>query len=336
MQSRFELPDLAAKMFQSAPGGIRPVRHFVRKGFDRREVAAWAATGLCDKLLHGVYGALAHDPTERRLHLPLIYLELRMGPTHHLPILTGPAALEAHGVPGLPPLQPTVLVDKRCTARLPDLPFTIRRVDLAGVPSEDVAGLRATPPVRALADTASTMALTPLQLRTTVDHLRNRGLLWMPAAVREWEQMPGPGAARLVKWARQGVFEQESEGERRAFELLFVPFPPVVDCQVVLVGNLRADFVYLSAALVIEYYGEVHDGSANEDATRVDVFEELGYRVKVVTKSLLHEAPRVAAQIQDIRHDREHRIRTGALPLPTLPPQPERLHPLRTFYRAAA
>lgn len=333
MTDPLQIPDRAQKVLRAAPGGLVPVRTLVRMGFHRQEVAAWAQGGLCDHPAHGVYGALEHDPAQRRLHLPQTYLDLRRPPEHGPSLLTGVAGLTAHDVPDLPDLTPTVLVDRRCTARVPGLPFTTRRTDLSRVGADRAHKLRVRCAAEAVADAVVEDGVTPLHVRVAVDDLRNRGVFTLPDAVRTWSTMRGRGARTLMRWVDEGVFEQESEGERDAFRLLLAHDPPLADCQVEMVGPLRVDFVYLDAGYIIEYHGDPHNGTADADATRTDVFEQRGLRVKVVTKSMLRDAPRVRAQIQHVRQDRAHRVRTGQLILPPLQPQPERVYPLRTLPR---
>ena len=99
----------------------------------------------------------------------------------------------------------------------------------------------------------------------------------------------------------------------------------------VLVEQLRVDFVFLSAALIIEYAGRVHDGQVDRDATRIYALERLGYRVIVVTRSMLRDPAALVAHIHDVRLRRERMIAAGLLARPPLPPQPPRLTPLRTL-----
>ena len=74
--------------------------------------------------------------------------------------------------------------------------------------------------------------------------------------------------------------------------------------EVVLRGRLRVDFVFLFAALIVEYLGGVHDGRADYDATRNYVLERLGYRSITVTKSMAREGPGLIAHIHTIRRER--------------------------------
>lgn len=331
------LPHQVHLLCASAPGGLVTVPQLARRGWDRREVAAWAADGLLRRVLHGVY-ALADRPPHplESVCLPQVYLTWRAGERSGPPVLSGKAALALHHAEGFDlPARPLVLVDRACRVRPRSKPFDIRRVVTEDLEWDWVNGLRVSAPWRALADTALDISATQRDLRVGSDTLRNRGMLDVVDAVARWRAMNHGGAARLLRMTAEGQFEQESEGERRAFAALFGHGAPLPDCQVTLLGRLRVDFVFLHAGLIIEYYGRDHDGRADTDATRIDALEQLGYRVIVVTRSMLRRAPSVRARIEHTRQDRLHRALAGLLPLPQLPPQPPRLTPLRTILPAA-
>ena len=134
-------------------------------------------------------------------------------------------------------------VRRRATSRSPRWP----RQRHGSVDTADAA--------QALADLAWGHAYTDRDLRVLVDETR---FSLRRRSRRTWSAMAADRPSRSTPIARHArAFEQESEGERTAFTKLFLAYPPLPDCQVVLVGSLRVDFVYLDAALVIEYLGDV-------------------------------------------------------------------------------
>lgn len=322
-------------MFATAPGGLVTLRQLAGMGLDRRQVSAWTRQGVLKRILHGVYMLGGDTPPHPLvlLHLPQVYIPLRAGEGASPPVVSGKPILALYGAEGFDlAAQPLVLVDHHCRVRPEPKPFELSRVDMTTVDWEWTQGIRTAGPSRALCDTGLDLAVTDRQLRVGSDALRNRRLFDPVEAVSNWSALNAhPGARRLLRMVQEGQFEQESEGERAAFALLFGHGSPLPDCQVHPLGQRRVDFVFLHAALIIEYYGQDHDRTADADATRIDAFEQLGYRVIVVTKSMLKRAPAVRARIERIRQDRLQRALAGSLPLPPLPAQPPRLVPLRTI-----
>lgn len=329
------LPAHVSRTFATAPSGLVTLRHLAGMGFDRRQVSAWTTQRELKRVLHGVYtlGGDAPDHALHLLQLPQVYIPLRAREGDSPPVVSGKPVLALYGADGFDVTsRPLVLVDAHCRVRAEPKPFELCRVDMTAVEWEWTKGIRTAAPWRALCDTALDPGVTDRQLRVAADALRNRRILGVTRAVTHWAALnPHPGARRLLQMVDEGQFEQESEGERAAFALLFGHGGPLPDCQVHPLGRLRVDFVFLHAALIIEYYGKDHDATADADATRIDAFEQLGYRVIVVTKSMLKRALVVRARIERIRQDRLQRALAGTLPLPPLPPQPPRLVPLRTI-----
>ena len=128
-----------------------------------------------------------------------------------------------------------------------------------------------------------------------------------------------------------GCFEHDSEGEWGAFNALFGPGVPPPDCQVWLSDFIRVDFVYLYAALVIEYLGRVHRNQLEKDTTRTYALRRLQCDVIGVTASMLHDAGTLSHTIQQARCERERLRAEGRINHEPLPPQPPRLTPLRTL-----
>jgi hypothetical protein len=326
------LPDEVLRVIRSSPGELITARQWAALGFTRQAVSRLRSDGVLDHQLHGIdaeHGRPA--PRDRGLQLPLLYLAARTPASAQPPLISGEAALAWAGSERvqMPPV-PGVATYPSCRPRLAGLPFTvlpardegIRRVVIDGVDCADAG--------RVTADVADNTSLDDSTVRSVVDEVRRRWRVTAVELVARWRQIANRGARRLLAMAARGDFDCESEGERRAFDLLFRPFQPWPDCQVVY-GRRRVDFVFIAAGLVIEYHGEVHDGFVDEDAQRVHELEELNLRVKVVTKSLLREPRPVGRAIHAMRVEREDLVRAGHLRLPPLGPQPPRLTPLRTL-----
>ncbi|HUG83363.1 MAG TPA: DUF559 domain-containing protein [Euzebya sp.] len=331
------LPTFVADVFRSAPGRVLTTAQLGAIGVPCKWVLALVEEGLVERMLFGVYrDPTAEPPPTQCLHVVRAYLEQRRPDGCPPEVFSGEAALGAREVEGFPlPCAPLVLMDGARHIRRARAEFTTLRTDMSRIPAEDVAGLLLATVIRSLADAANTRHVTEAQLRVGIDDLRNRWMLDIVDAVAFWAALPHDGARRLTRMAEEGAFEQESEAERDAFRRLFVNHPPAPDCQVHLTPSIRVDFVFLSAALVIEYHGGVHDRSVDQDATRIWALRRLGYEVIVVTRSMMRDHAALAAEIQAIRMEREHLVRAGHLRRPLLPPQPARLSPLRTIRPAA-
>ncbi len=326
------LPQEVVTLAARSPAQLVTLTELRGLGYESHAVARWLRRGLLDRALPGVYRLGGAMPAaDENLHLPLRYLA-RFGDPAATPLISGEAMLALAGVEGYGvPAQPVVLVDPKHRVRLAGAPFAPRHVAVAAVPRQRHRGVDTSDPAQALADMAWDPSVTDRQLRVAVDAVRFHLRAPITGLVARWRQIGHPGARRLL--AMLAAFEQESEGERQAFNDLFLGYPPLPDCQVVLAGRLRVDFVYLDAALVIEYLGECHDGRADKDTARVFVIERPGYRHIPVTKSLLRPSDGIREHIQAERHHRRQLIAEGRLRLPALPPQPPRLFPLRTLPR---
>lgn len=296
-------------------------------------VLALIEEGLLERLIFGVHRDPAQEvPDTQCLHLALRYLEQRR-PDHRLPeIIGGTAALGVRGVTTFSlPRPPLVLTHSERRPRKPHDLFTTLRCDLSRVPHEQVRGVTVADVPLALAHAADEPDVTGKQLRLAVDDLRGQRMLDLPAAARQWATMSTRGARRLLQMVADGDFEQESEGERDAFRRLFATHPPAPDCQVWLTPSIRVDFLFIAAALVVEYHGGDHDYTVDKDSTRGWALRNLGCEVIAVTKSMMRDSGGLAAGIHRIRVQREHLIASGHLRPLQVPAQPPRLSPLRTF-----
>lgn len=335
MTNVLEIPASALAVFHAAPGGVVTTRDLGRVGHHRFEVASWAAAGLTKRLLHGAYRlAEAPVPPDQCLHLPLRYLGQRTPRDFRTPAITGVGGLAAYDCgPFELPVHPLVLVDPRCRVRRSELPFSVRRTASDDGEDRVAMAVRVAEPARALADAALLRDVPDEALRQAIDDVRNVRLTTSWEIARRLPEVNHAGSRRLLAMVADGVLDQESDGERLAYNRLFVDHPPVPDCQVVVLRSFRVDFVYVSAGLVVEYYGrDAHRDRVERDATRVMALEQSGYRVIVVTHSMLRDAAGLSHHIHSIRRQREQQIHHGEIRIPPLPLQPPRLTPLRTLH----
>ncbi|MEE8599699.1 hypothetical protein [Euzebya tangerina] len=156
----------------------------------------------------------------------------------------------------------------------------------------------------------------------------------MPAElVHAWQLLTHAGATRLLRMAEAGDLEHESVAERTVYREVFQAFPPAPDCQVWLAPDIRVDYAYLAAGMVLEYLGEAaHAHSVDRDGTRTYALRRLGFDMFGITKSMLKDKPGLAATVHSTRREREQLILDGRLPRPAVPAQPDRLTPLRTLH----
>ncbi|WP_370325618.1 type IV toxin-antitoxin system AbiEi family antitoxin domain-containing protein [Euzebya sp.] len=318
----------------SQPFGLITLSAAEKVGIDRFAVAAACRRGVLERLAPGLY-RLADGPCSRlqELAVPQIYLDGLRGRNARpaMPAaLTDAPGLELRGIP-VPEERPRVAVNRDRRVRLDDPPFDVVRTTWDRVEVGVVDELRVLGPAECLADRAG-RDLPDATVRTAVDATRSHLRLDVPSLVDRWAALDSHGASRLLAMEAAGDFDCESEGERRAFDLLFRGRGPLPDCQVVVHEGFRADFVFLSAALIIEYFGrEWHQARFVADSTRRLALQVPGYMVITVVHQMLREADEVSAFIHRTRRHRHNLIARGALVRPPLPPQPVRRRPLRTL-----
>lgn len=304
-----------------------------RQGWSHERIAEARRHGDLTRLLRGVYLEGEELTFQRRVVAALKYLDQRVGGDRTPACVSGDTGLAAHGVLPEPDGPPLVLVDARSHPRLPHGFFDTVRHTLRPDQLVRKGHLRMAPLMRCLVDADHQERVDDASLRHAVDAIRLQLRWTMPDIVRGWRAAGGNGALRLEAMLAAGTFEQESDGERDCFAQVFGVHPPSPDCQVLVLGRLRADFVFISAGVIVEYHGQAeHADRVQEDATRVRALEAAGWRVIVVTAAMLRDASALAHQIHTIRRSREQLIAAGALPHPRLPIQPERLSPLRTIH----
>ena len=329
------LPPSVLALIQRDPAGLLRRRDVVALGFSDMAIRRWVDAELLARVARGLYRRPGRRHPREELHIPLRYLEAKVGRGG---VLTGAAGLSALGVPGVDvPAQPMVLLDHHLEVRVREAPWSIRNADLGAVWTEHHHGLVVAEPARCLADLATEGPTLPTEedLLDVVDATRSARQLSAPSLADRWASMRRhPGAVRLLDLYDRGLLDLDSAGERRAFDALFGRRPPAPDCQVWVLPSRRADFVFIAAALVIEYHGiAAHRDRIDADAVRAHELTAAGWHVIVVTRSLVRpHAERCASTIHQLRRTRERLIADGAIPRPSLPAQRRRRVPLQTVH----
>lgn len=314
----------------------------VLAGFDPRVLAAAARRQLLHRMAVATYvfPEMADDPL-LALAVAQRYAERKgrwaCAASERTSCLTGRQVLglldvEGFSVFGLP----LVALPKDRLVRLKDPPFAVIHLPWDVVVWQEVNGLWITDPGLTLAVVAADAGVTDKRLRVACYDLINKGLVTAVGLLERWQQLPLPGAARLLEMAADGFLQHESEGERTCFLHVFVGRGPLPDCQVI-IGPYRVDFVFIAAGLIVEYVGErAHVNRMQEDARRTYALEQAGWRIVVVTKAMLGQPERLAKHIHTLRRDRELEVAIGRLPPFSVPPQPPRVVALRTLQPAGA
>lgn len=298
-------------------------------GVDRGKEGRLVAHGLLDRALPGVVrGTARAGPEWQPVAAAVRYLQ--RDPCDRRPLaVTGSAALALHGLDGCQfPARPVLAVPEGRRIRLGHAPFELLRDPVTSTVRRH--GLPVATVERAIRDLARAEDVDDARVRHAVDAARWAGALRPAAWAAELRQHPH-SAARLRSLHNVGVFEQESEGERWAFDVLFRPHPPLPDCQVWVLPGIRVDFVFLYAALVVEYLGDVHTTALQADSSRTFALTRSGYLPLPVTATMLREPDEVALEIHALRRRREALAARGLLDRAPLPIQRHRLRPLRTL-----
>ncbi|WP_370328231.1 hypothetical protein [Euzebya sp.] len=328
-----ELPAAIAVLAARNPGRVFCRKQVFRAGYRDTHLTAWLREGLIERLAPGWY-RIVDDlvPVLQDAWLAQSYMHGSSGRPR--PVISGAAALEGYGVTGIAPRsgRPVLLVQRGDRVRIATDPFHVLHADLTRTERVLHRGLWLAGPARALADLVVEWGDEDVQrLIDAVDATRNHMRLLTVDLMAAWAALPRhPGAALLLELAEAGTFDVDSQGERLALDEVFSRCAHLPDCQVTVLPNIRVDFIYVFAALVIEYYGWVHDGRADTDATRMMALELGNCRTLVMTKSMIHEPIPIAAHIDRVREEREGLVLAGKLRPLTLPPQPPRRVPLRT------
>ena len=316
---------------RTAPGGVFCSRELNDIGFGSGSITSMIRRCILHKEVHRWY-SLVGAPLDPKacLHLPLRYAEEL--DSDGFAAVSDEGTLALFGAPGFAlPCRPTLLIRRGRRMRVSDAPWDVQHVsEIPRVLRH--RGVTTVHPLRAIADHARDPKVSDRVLRNAVDFIRNQLRLTQLDLAGEWATVTHPGGTRMMRMLADGVFDMESDGERDAHAALFQAYPPAPDCQVTVLGSLRADFAYVFSGLVLEYLGKPHDGKADEDATRGHALERAGLKVIYITKSMTRDDPRsFMAWVHGVRRDRERRILEGSLAQPHVPAQHGRLTPLRTL-----
>lgn len=295
-------------------------------GVGPRSVCRWADGLLLERLLPGVFrDPQAPVPDEQPLALATTYLDHHA--QHPGACITGAGALALHGAEGFPlACRPVALVSPGRRVRLADAPFDLRRAQVPAAQRRTVRGIATVELHRALADAAADDRAPDRDLRVGFDSLRWAGRTRVHVLAEALAALPGrhPGRNRLERMIAEGVLDLESEGERRTHEV-FQAHPPVPAVQRWVLARVRVDFLFLSAALVLEYLGGlIHVGQLEQDSERIWVLRQAGYEVLPVTAAMVRRPEVLAARVHAIRREREALVAADRVRVPPLPPQPPR------------
>lgn len=302
------------------------------QGHDSTQISQWLQAGLLERLLPGWY----RDPNDivpplQHILVAWAYLAT-LRPDSPL-VLAGEAALAVGGLDLPTPAIPLFLVEHGRRVRVPNQPF--RTAQRRGLPRKppDPTRLVLQPPAPAIADVLTERSLTDDQLRELVYRIMNHFRLSATDLVHAWNHLRPQQVSRLMALVADGSLQHESPAERSTLLDVLSQHPPAPDCQVWLAPGIRVDFVYLFAALVLEYHGEeAHEGTVDHDSNRAYTLNQLGNETLVITKSMKRDKAGLATYIHQRRREREELFLTGRLRRPPLPAQPGRLVPLRTLH----
>ena len=318
------------------PSGLLSNRDLNRAGISSKMITQLVKDNVLERRIRGWYRIVgAEIPPEQDLFVAQLYLARRQRncctQSDDVPpsLLTGGRAMDVYGVE-VDLVPPTMLIDVDRRVRVPTEVFTILRAHLSAEAWCKRKGLYLPEPPRAVGDYAGEN-VSDLAVRTTVDRLRFIEGMKIVEAVDKWQDTKGPGFRRLVAMAREGVFDTESEGERRFFNDVLCLGGPLPDCQVWVTPRIRVDFLFIRAALVLEYHGKrAHRDQVDADAMRRYELDRLGLQTLVVTSSMTADPVGLWRHIHQLRQQGIADIAAGRRPPVALPPQGRRLRPLRS------
>lgn len=312
--------------------GLAILRELEGRGVSRFAAARLVTAGLAARYAPGVLSPTSRvAPVNQPLWVPQRYHE-QVASGVAAPLLTGATGLLLRRVDEIsqPPLP---VVRWQRAPRMGQRPWCDVRGRCHTETTQIVEGLRCAGVAVCLADYAADRALGGKALRVAVDAVRWADRAALHELVACWGVLDGHvGARRLLSLYTTGVLDQESEGERAAWRDVFLPSGPPPDCQVWVTGRRRVDFVFLAAALVIEYLGKVHERHMEDDIVRHLELDQAGYDLIPLSRSVLRQdLVGFARHVQRRRREREDLARRGLLRVAPLPVPPSRRIPLTTL-----
>ena len=125
--------------------------------------------------------------------------------------------------------------------------------------------------------------------------------------------LPQRGAQYVVDLVDSGVLDMESEGERR-FDAVMVGVSPPLEVQVWALPDVRVDFAWLDARVVVEYDGRrFHSGAVavEADRRRRARLRRAGWTVVVVRHEDLADPAALIARLLGLREERLRQLAAG-------------------------
>lgn len=200
--------------------------------------------------------------------------------------IAGPAALALLGFEGYT-LSHEFVVLVPPGRMVCNVPFTVVEDPLSSRHRARCGAVPIAGPERSIVE--ATRTVSGMKLRTTVDYARWKGLVDI-ADLRRCAVATGlDEAADLITMIDDGVFDQESEGERKLKPILAGIDPPPL-WQYHVTPNRRVDCLLADVPLILEYLGDVAHGQPHQrarDHGRNRELEALGYVIhEIVARDL--------------------------------------------------
>ncbi|MGH3440509.1 MAG: DUF559 domain-containing protein [Nitriliruptorales bacterium] len=264
-------------------------------GMSEGQIDGLVARGAFEVVLYGVYRLRAAPvPPEQ----PAMSAVLRCWPVARL---TGPFVLGLLGIEGFSLRAPLHVLVKR-NRRVSNVSFVVTRTTWALEKGPTARRLPIVDLGRVYMDTAP--VISRRRLIVGVDSGRWRGAITLDR-IRHFIRLDPrhPGSRILKSLLEEGVFDQESMGER-ALKPVLDGIEPAVEWGVWVAPDIRVDALWRDCRLVIEYDGRDDHGSVPHraaDAARDQRLHSLGYHVIHVTKEDLRHPEALLARILAVR-----------------------------------
>ena len=292
-----------------ANGGTVSRRDLTAIGFAPRTVDSWVHLGLLVRLARGEYRIAGSGHTEQQRVAAMVW---RAGEGAHIGGALGLGLLGVKGFTADTADHIAIPPERTLTG----VGFTAVRTvipDDHKIRWNDVPMLI---PERLFIGAAATY--TPPRIRVAWDDARWKQLVRLD---RLDECLAGLGrsfGAPQMRRIRPGL-DNESEPERDLFSV-FRRGDPVPATQVWVRWHdrwFRLDFAFLDARLALEYDGEDHERTREQDADRDLALKVLDIDTIRVTKAMMRDPARTRRQILDVRR---RRVALGLPPLVSDPP----------------
>lgn len=259
------------------------------------QIDGFVRRGTLEIVLYGVYrlaaGAVPHEQRG-------MAAALRCWPTARL---SGPYVLGLLGIEGFSLDDPMVVLVPR-ERQITNVPFRVVRTSWPLRRGPTARGIPIVNPGRAFMDAAPLVA--ERRLVVGIDSAGWRGTLRPERLVATARQDPRhPGSRIIQRLHADGVFAQESMGERELKPVLDGIDPPV-EWGVWVAPDIKVDALWRDCQMAIEYAGRDHHSSPpqrEKDAVRDARLRTLGIHVVHVTKQDLRDPAALRARLLAIR-----------------------------------